>query len=232
MTGLRFEELRKTVEAFATGLGGAPERGAKWQRILDAASDLFVQQGFRKTSVEEIAQRAHVAKGTVYLYFRTKAGILLHAVVQEKKGYLGRLAPVFDPSVAPADRLGVYLRTVVRLAGEMPLLSSVLQGNGEVLATLEEELDPDLREQMLEFQRGFLAELIAESPGAEALEREELRDRATVILGLLHSSAFFAEARTRHGLPAERFGEILANMIASGVAAPAATEPFARLEEA
>ena len=55
------EDLRKTVEAFAMGLDGAPDRGAKWHRILDAATELFTQQGYRKTSVDEIAQRAEMS---------------------------------------------------------------------------------------------------------------------------------------------------------------------------
>ena len=40
--------------------------------ILDAALELFVEKGFAATRLEDVAQRAGVSKGTVYLYFESK----------------------------------------------------------------------------------------------------------------------------------------------------------------
>ena len=44
--------------------------------ILKAARDVFRQSGYGKAHVSEIAQRAGVAKGTVYLYFQSKQAML------------------------------------------------------------------------------------------------------------------------------------------------------------
>jgi len=44
--------------------------------ILKAAREVFKQRGYEKAHVAEIAQRAGVAKGTVYLYFESKQAIL------------------------------------------------------------------------------------------------------------------------------------------------------------
>lgn len=49
---------------------------AKEQAILDAARGLFLHYGFKKTSVDDIAREAGIAKGTVYLYFKNKQEIL------------------------------------------------------------------------------------------------------------------------------------------------------------
>lgn len=51
-------------------------------RLLDAALTLFLERGFAATRVDDIAQRAAVSKGCVYLYFRTKQEIF-EAVVDE-----------------------------------------------------------------------------------------------------------------------------------------------------
>ncbi|WP_031506588.1 TetR/AcrR family transcriptional regulator [Streptomyces megasporus] len=56
------------------------------QRLYDAAVTLIAEQGFSATTVEEIAERAGVAKGTVYYNFESKTGLfealLRHGVEQ------------------------------------------------------------------------------------------------------------------------------------------------------
>jgi TetR/AcrR family transcriptional regulator len=51
-------------------------------QLLDAALDLFVEKGFAATRSEEVAARAGVSKGTLFLYFPTKEE-LFKAVVRE-----------------------------------------------------------------------------------------------------------------------------------------------------
>jgi AcrR family transcriptional regulator len=47
-------------------------KDARPGEIQDAALDLFVEKGFAATRLEDVAQRAGVSKGTVYLYFDSK----------------------------------------------------------------------------------------------------------------------------------------------------------------
>src|ERR1700712_4608559 len=62
----------------------AQQRGPKFRRraearpdeVLDAALALFIEKGFAATRVEDIATRAGVSKGTVYLYFPSKESLL------------------------------------------------------------------------------------------------------------------------------------------------------------
>lgn len=53
------------------------------QELLDAALDLFVEKGFAATRSEEVAQRAGVSKGTLYLYYPSKEE-LFKAVIRQK----------------------------------------------------------------------------------------------------------------------------------------------------
>lgn len=60
------------------------ESGPKFRRraearpdeVLDAALALFIEKGFAATRVEDIAKRAGLSKGTVYLYFASKEALL------------------------------------------------------------------------------------------------------------------------------------------------------------
>jgi len=49
---------------------------ARPDEVLDAALELFTQKGFAATRVDDIAARAGISKGAVYLYFPSKEAIL------------------------------------------------------------------------------------------------------------------------------------------------------------
>lgn len=84
-----------------TGPGGLPSAettagpASTKDRILDAALDLFVEQGFDGTSVREIAERVGTTKAALYYYFASKDEILmalhmrLHEMGRELAGTLG-----------------------------------------------------------------------------------------------------------------------------------------------
>ncbi len=59
------------------------------QEVLDAALEVFVERGYAATNMAEIARRAGVSKGTLYLYYPGKTE-LLKAVVRQS--LLGNLA--------------------------------------------------------------------------------------------------------------------------------------------
>ena len=51
-------------------------KGARPRELLDAALALFVEKGFAGSRAEDIAARAGVSKGTLYLYFASKEDLL------------------------------------------------------------------------------------------------------------------------------------------------------------
>ena len=57
-------------------------KDARPQELLAAALDLFVERGYAATRLEDVARRAGVSKGTLYLYFTNKEE-LFKAVVRE-----------------------------------------------------------------------------------------------------------------------------------------------------
>src|SRR6202163_1941038 len=78
---------------------------AKPNAIVLAALDLFTRFGYRKTSIDDIAKAAQVAKRTVYLHFENKAAVFL-AILE----YLGeqvrqRCAAAEHTSGTAVDRL-------------------------------------------------------------------------------------------------------------------------------
>lgn len=77
-----------STSAAETSIRRGRRKQARPGELLDAALSLFVEKGYAATRVEEIAARAGVSKGTLFLYFPTKDD-LFRAVVREAIG--GRL---------------------------------------------------------------------------------------------------------------------------------------------
>ena len=84
---------------------------ARPAEIVDAALALFTERGFAATRLEDVATRAGIGKGTIYLYFPTKED-LFRAVVRE------RLVPNLDAIEAMvAAHAGSSAELLGRIAG-------------------------------------------------------------------------------------------------------------------
>ena len=81
---INFMPLPKFIAARTDDVQAKRERRkeARPGELLDAALDLFVEKGFAATRAEEVAVRAGVSKGTLFLYFPSKEE-LFKAVVRE-----------------------------------------------------------------------------------------------------------------------------------------------------
>lgn len=115
---------------------------ARPAELIAAAFDLFVERGFAATRMEDIAMRAGVSKGTVFLYFESKQALLRvvveNAVLPHLNAGEAMVAEACDAS--PDILLRQLLRRFAaalsdpRLAG-LPKLISAEAGNFPELAT-------------------------------------------------------------------------------------------------
>ena len=74
------------------------EKEDRKEAILAAAREVFFEQGIRRATVDEIASRAEVAKGTVYLYFDSRETILAHLLLEGLDSLNERLEEAYDVS--------------------------------------------------------------------------------------------------------------------------------------
>jgi len=75
------------MESSSATSGGSARREATRQKLYEAAVTLIAEQGFSATTVDEIAERAGVAKGTVYYNFASKS-VLFEELLRHGVGLL------------------------------------------------------------------------------------------------------------------------------------------------
>ena len=104
---------------------GVKERKAREKRylrqeILDAASELFVKEGYENVSMRRIADRIEYSPTTIYLYFKDKAE-LLESICQETFAKLiQRLTKIMEQPGDPVQRLKRGLLAYVEFGLENP----------------------------------------------------------------------------------------------------------------
>src|SRR6185295_2951754 len=104
-------------------------------RILDAASELFESNGYARTTIVAIAQRAEVAADTVYAIFGSKARILT-ALIDVRLAPAAGVANVMDRPQAHAVRDEVdQRRQIAAFARDMAGVSARVRPVYEILRT-------------------------------------------------------------------------------------------------
>jgi TetR/AcrR family fatty acid metabolism transcriptional regulator len=68
-----------------------PKKRVKRQVIIDAAIEVFSQNGFQNSTISEIAQRANVAEGTIYQYFKNKEDLFFSIPIDKTKQFYKEL---------------------------------------------------------------------------------------------------------------------------------------------
>lgn len=83
-------------------------KDARPGELLGAALELFVEKGFAATRVEEVAQRAGVSKGTLFLYFPSKVELFKAVVQHHLSGLFQEWNAEFDTFTASTSDMVRY----------------------------------------------------------------------------------------------------------------------------
>ena len=120
----------------STSLGDLPEQhSTKAARLLAAAGELLIGRGAQGFTVADVAQRAHVGKGTVYLYWPTKEDLLIGLI---GRNFLSLVADLIQklsdhPDLARPSR---FCPTMLSIATRQPLIAALQRHDEDLLGLL------------------------------------------------------------------------------------------------
>lgn len=186
---------------------------------MAAALVVFRQKGFSATRVEDISKAAGIAKGTCYLYFKSRneiAEAILETVVQR---YLARARELVPPDGSgPADTVRLLtneIRSLTREAGEqislIPVLFSVLV---ERLVSGDSELPRRLGEAFSSLA-GAWSEILAATGYPDSLQFA--RTVVSMLDGIILHAALFDDPLVELNRSAETLCGLLEKGILGGI---------------
>ena len=107
-------------------------------RILDAAGELLLVFGYRRVTIDDVARRAGVGKGTVYLHWASKLELFATVLVRDAAGIVVEQLTALRADPAEV-RLHRTMRGLFLLVMHRPLARAFYTGDTELLGALSTE---------------------------------------------------------------------------------------------
>lgn len=167
--------------------------------LLKAALDVVTEKGYFGTKVDDVAHRAGVAKGTVYLYFKDKPAIYIGLVDWLLEQALAVTAAVIAKPISPRRKLDELFATwsagVMSSPGVLSLLSmeNIHQDN-TVMKRFKKHVLPHIME-MQDAVAGIVK---------EGIEQGEFRPADPRAAAMMYLGAFRAELMAAASRPGAR----------------------------
>ena len=140
---------------------GSAARRERADRILDVTAELLLLHGYRRVTVEDVAARAGIGKGTIYLHWKTREALCWAATQREAmrllEQILGGLAD--DPGLALPGRL---MRAIFLEVARRPLVRALLLSDAEVLGSLAKDAAVAAAQRELAGNENYLELLAAQ----------------------------------------------------------------------
>jgi AcrR family transcriptional regulator len=168
-----------------TRSGKRGENKAKTRRaILRAALELFAKRGFHRTTTKAISQRANIAEGTLFNYFRTKEDLALYFFDEELLGLMGwyDAAANLRRASLPEKLFAIVHRLLERIGPYEDFIGAVYLRSLQPTSKLS-PLSLPSQEQHLRYLR-FIREILAEAE--QKGEIPKLGDIGAYAFGIFH----------------------------------------------
>jgi AcrR family transcriptional regulator len=176
-------------------LAHADHEDLGWEKelqVLAAAKELFGRFGFKKTTVDEIAERAGISKRTLYEVFKSKEKILAELVMFEARSFRRFCLAQLERLTDPVEKFRAFCELSSRYFADNPFL-------GRVAADDERLFKPFLGSELHLVEAGIehmVTELVEEGIANGVFQAADVPETVGCIMTLFRNFTFHS---SEHG---------------------------------
>ncbi len=176
------------------------EKEIRREGIIDAAEEIFLSSGFSNTTMEQIAEKAELGKGTLYLHFKSKEELLLAVYLKNLEQVERIFLEAMEQQETGIDKIRVLSRMTIEAMGsfrkyavlnryivafatefdrESPILSELLKKRDEMFESIVEAIklgidDGTIKSDVPPATTALLLLMMLKGVAWTAVSREEL----------------------------------------------------------
>ena len=187
------------------------------ETLLKTAQKLFARFGFNKTTVDEIASAAHIAKSTLYHHFASKEDIFRAVIEREGKTLAKRIRDAVEAVDTPQEKLRAYVITRMGHLRELANFYSALRDEYlEHYPFIESVRQKDFEDEMAMFRK-----ILSEGLRKKALNLKDgdVEVTALAVITALKGLEYPWTAKTGMA-DINEHAEVLLRMLFHGILAP------------
>ncbi|MDR4887883.1 TetR/AcrR family transcriptional regulator [Fredinandcohnia sp. QZ13] len=129
----------------------------KRQTLFDAARAIFSEQGFKKTNIAAITNRANVAVGTFYKYYTSKEQIFCEVYLAENEQAKRKIISQIDTDQSPKEVVRQFFEKVLQIGKHNAILAEWYQNTEISQLIMEHNQDSD------DWQNSFVYSFLIDS---------------------------------------------------------------------
>ena len=138
--------------------------------ILKAARKVFARHGYDGATMDDVADACNIAKGTLYLYFKSKRQIYLGVLKEDLRSLREATRTAIEAATSAEDRIRAFVSTRFDFCERHRDFFRIYNSDISAIFVTAQPMQKDLREFYLE-QAGMLAGIIS-----DGIRNGELRD--------------------------------------------------------
>ena len=190
----------------------AKDHAEKRHAILERAAKFFAENGFDRSSMNQLAAACGVSKALIYHYYDSKDALLFDIVLTHLTDLVKMVSAVDQTGPDKADNLRQTIRAILIAYRDADAEHQVQTEAMTALPKEQRQVLADLQREMVQIVSDALE---AVTPAVYAANPEKLRPVTMTLFGMLNW--FYMWHRKGRGLSREEYADLVADLVLSGV---------------
>jgi len=116
---------------------GSTKRDAVRENIVSTAQEIFSKFGYKKTTLDDIANAVRKGKSSLYYYFNSKEDLFQEVIQKEADILRDELAKVLQKDIDPAEKLRDYVMTKITTYRQLANFYNAIENDTAAVAFIE-----------------------------------------------------------------------------------------------
>ena len=152
------------------------KKGKKMKKeLLKIAYDMFLTQGYENTSVDEIIEKAQIAKGTYYYHFQSKEQMLEEVIDMMIDSETKMAEQVIGMDISVPQKIVMILTSMKPTEAEQPIKNALFQPENVLM-------HHKVRQKLINILTPILSEVIKEGVDEGIFECDNIPERVKMLL--------------------------------------------------